>query len=241
MLMWSANTRDGENWIQIPTGYKAKRQWSPQIGDLFPNFAADSTHGRLTFHSWAGNDWIYFFSHPAPFRGVCSTELASLASAFRDARKMGLRIIGLTRAPLPEIGRWIDEVEQVFDLSVDFPVISDAEGRLARSFGLIHERENPALTMRKSFIIDPSLRVRLMFDYPAMVGRSTEEVLRTVAALQASDRTRLATPADWQPGDYLVAPPGITDDDMDRSFGVGWSPVLDYIRVVHPRAVSGAA
>ena len=229
--------RGDENWIEVPKGYRTGKIWSPQIGDIFPNFSAMSTKGEMAFHNWAEGRWIYLFSHPAAFTPICTTELASLAEMQPDFERAGVAVVGLSVGMPDDTARWVEDVERIFGLKIVFPVVSDPDGRLSRAMGLIHPKNDKDCTIRKSFIIDPALRVRMMLDYPAFVGRSSEEVLRAIEALQMADRTGLAVPADWQPGDDLLARPGENDDaDLDARYGEGWTRLSRYLKVVHTDA-----
>lgn len=223
-----------ESWIEVPSGYRTEKAWSPQIGDIFPNFKAMSTQGEIRLHGWAEGRWVHLFSHPAAFTPICSTELASLAEMAPDFARAGVEMLGLCVGQPEDTARWVEDVERIFGLRIGFPVLSDPDGRLSQAMGLIHPKNDNECTIRKSFILDPALRVRMMFDYPAFVGRSSEEVLRSIAALQAADLTGLAVPADWQPGDDLLARPGECDDAMlDARYGRDWTRLSRYLKVVH--------
>jgi peroxiredoxin (alkyl hydroperoxide reductase subunit C) len=227
---------EGE-WIEIPRGYRTMRAWTPQIGDIFPNFKAYSTHGDFCFHNWAEGRWVYFYSHRSAFTPVCSTELASIALYQDDFKKAGIAIAAVSVGTLEETMSWVEEIEATFNVAVEFPVLSDPNGKLSHEMGLIHPKNDPKHSIRKSFIIDPALRLRMMFDYPACVGRSSEEVLRAAQALQIADRTELSVPADWQPGDDMLAPPGHDDDTyLNKHYGEHWTRVRSYLTVIQPEA-----
>ncbi|GAW34200.1 alkyl hydroperoxide reductase subunit C [Roseovarius sp. A-2] len=239
MKYWSASARAAENWVEVPRGYRKVHAWTPQIGDIFPNFNVQSTQGAISFHNWAEGEWIYLFSHPSAFTPICTTELASMAMMLRDFEDAGISVAALSMSGQAETARWVADVEDTFGLDVDFPVMSDPGGRVSREMGLIHPKENAGCTIRKSFIIDPSLKLRMMFDYPALVGRSSEEALRAILALQATDRTSLGVPADWQPDDDLLARASDCGDaDLDVRYGSKWTRMCDYLKVVHAGAVN---
>jgi len=239
MKYWSASARAAENWVEVPSGYRKIHAWTPQIGDIFPNFNVPSTQGSIAFHNWDEGEWVYLFSHPSAFTPICTTELASMAMMLRDFEDAGISVAALSMSGQAETARWVADVEDTFGLDVDFPVMSDPGGRISREMGLIHPKEDAGCTIRKSFIIDPSLKLRMMFDYPTAVGRSSEEALRAILALQATDRTALGVPADWQPGDDLLARPNdCADSDMDTRYGRKWTRMCDYLKVVHAGAVN---
>ncbi|MCM2563840.1 redoxin domain-containing protein [Lutimaribacter sp. EGI FJ00015] len=224
--------KTGESWIEIPGGYKATRKWAPQIGDIFPNFSLPSPDGTITFHNWAEGRWTVLSSHTAPFSPVCTSELMSLALLQAEFEKAGFSVMSLTVGGVNTVSRWITDIEKRFDLSVDFPVLCDREGTLVKDMGLIHPKNIPGMTIRKSFVIDPGLRVRLMFDFPAKIGRSFEELLRCGQALRISDHTSMAVPADWTTGDPLMPGPDISDEELDKRYGTIWTKLGDYLRIV---------
>jgi len=238
MKYWSASARAAKNWVEVPRGYRKAHAWTPEIGDIFPNFNAQSTKGPISFHNWAEGGWVYLFSHPAAFTPVCTTELASMAMILEDFRRAGVSVAALSVSGQEDTARWVADVEDRFGLDVDFPVMSDPGGRISREIGLIHPKNHESWTIRKSFIIDPSLKLRMMFDYPTAVGRSSEEALRATLALQTSDRTTLGVPADWQPGDDLLARANDCDDaDMLQRYGRKWTRMCDYLKVIHAGAL----
>ncbi len=229
-----------DTWIEVPSGYKSNRHWAPQIGDIFPNISAETTNGLIQFHNWAEGRWVYFFSLPAPFTPICTTELASLAEMADDFEESRIAILGLSVGQVDDINIWVEEIQAMFGVTIEFPIVADPEGVLAKQMSLIHPKEDDHMTIRKSFVLDPAMRVRIMFDYPGMIGRSSEEVLRSANALQATDFTGLAVPADWKPGDCLLARPFDNNDaELRRRFGNQWTKLSSYLKVIEAKSAYG--
>lgn len=213
-------------------GYAAQPEArTPQVGERFPNFLAETTMGRISLEDYADGRWLYLFSFPASFSAVCSTELVSLAAQMKQFDDLGVRVLGLTCSDIDRTLDWVADLEEVFRTELPFPIVTDHSGMLARQFGMLNTRERAATAMRKSFILDPSRKVRLMTDYPARLGRSGDEVLRCLEGLQDIDYTGMALPADWLPGDYMVAPKEVDEAQMQRTFGDDWHKVRDYLMV----------
>ncbi|WP_421999213.1 redoxin domain-containing protein [Roseovarius mucosus] len=222
----------GNEVLKLPSSLRKTVKWLPQIGDLFPDFAVETTQGTLRFWDWAEGSWVHLFSHPAAFTPVCTTEIASLASYSRSWTACGIKNLALTASSITEQQAWHAEIEDMFDVKVDFPCACDHGMRLARIFGMVHEKESSEWPIRKSFLIDPAQRIRMIFEYPVFVGRNTDEVLRVAKALQLRDRTGAATPADWYDGDIAIISDNRPEADVIREFGVGSTQLRPYLRVV---------
>ena len=220
--------------VMIPKGYVNRKRWQPCIGDIFPDFTCPTTQGPLNFHEWAEGSWVFFFSHPAAFTPVCSTEIADVADYAEEFAERNVKLLSIGRDDLYLDGAWLEDIEEDFDVSIDFPLISDVTGELAMACGMIHPKEDEVKTIRKSFIIDPSLRIRMINEYPLGVGRDIEEVLRTVDALQAIAPGGLVTPSGWRPGDPLLISPDVSDEEAERLYGDRIGKVRRYMRVLKP-------
>lgn len=231
MQFFSGRGRDGES-VRLPQAYRQSAKWIARLGDVFPDFTAESTDGRIKFHDWAEGQWTFLFSHPGSFTPVCTTEMAGFAAASADFAARGVRLIAISSDSLKRQVAWRRDVDEMFDVEIDFPSVADQSGILADAFGMIHPKQNEGCPIRKSFLIDPALRVRMIFEYPRMIGRSTDETLRVIDALQASDCYGLGAPADWQPGDDMVCMPGRTLAENRVLFGQGVCAVRDYLQVV---------
>ncbi len=192
--------------IKLPLNYRDNATWQPQLNERFPDFTAVTTFGALTLHDWARGDWVYLMSHPAAFTPVCSTELGELAKRSSEFAKRKVRILALTRDNVDRISAWTQEIESIYGTSVDFPHIADPEGVISRACGLItREAEwQGRMCVRRTYLIDPNGVIRAIFDYPLSVGRSVDEALRTIDALQVADMSGSYTPGEWKSGDPVL-------------------------------------
>jgi alkyl hydroperoxide reductase subunit AhpC len=205
--------------VEFPQGYKQSVNWIPRIGDIFPNFTVDSTHGKINFHDWAEGNWVLLFSHPSIASAVSATEFAALASCQTDFDDRGVKVIGVSCDSTNDHARWQDEIERLFKLRITFPVVEDTDGTLSSAFGAVHPKQGRDFSIRKTFIIDPTLKVKLINEYPINVGRSVEETLRTIDALQIAEYHRLGLPADWEFGQPCTVAPYIDNDQARRAHG----------------------
>lgn len=218
--------------IKLPAALRRTVRWLPQIGDQFPDFSVETTQGDLNFWDWAEGSWIHLFSHPAANTPVCTTEMASIAALSDDWREVDVRHLALSGSSLDEQRAWHDDIARLFGLEVDFPCAHDPGLQLSRLFGMMHDKSDAARPIRKSFLIDPAMRVAMMFEYPSFLGRNFEEVLRVIRALQIRAETGAATPADWQGGDMVIIPDNRSETEVIRQFGTGSERLLPYLRVV---------
>lgn len=193
----------------VPTSYRKTVRWLPQIGDIVPNFRADTTMGPLAFHPWAEGQWSVLFSHPKAYTPVCTTEVASLAAMQDEFSQRGVQLLGICCSGLEEQLEWHHEITRLFGHQVRFPMIGDVDGELAGLIGMVHGKEHEDWPIRKTLIVDPSLRVRAISEYPIAVGRSSEELLRLIDALQRVTAYRVVTGADWEKGDRVMLYPGV--------------------------------
>jgi len=203
---------------------------SIHIGDTAPDFTADTSTGKISFHDWIGSDWVFFFSHPGDFTPVCTTEVgrtAQLADAFA---KRHVKPLGLSTDPVEEHLTWIADVNDTQHTTVTFPIVADPDSAVARLYGMIHPHESETAAVRSVFIIDPDKKIRLTMTYPMSVGRNFEEILRVIDALQTGDANRIATPADWVPGGIVIIPNSIKDAEAKVLFPQGWTEVRPYLR-----------
>ncbi|MDP2312675.1 MAG: peroxiredoxin [Pseudomonadota bacterium] len=182
----------------------------PRIGDPAPDFTANTTQGPLTFSEWQNGKWVVFFSHPADFTPVCTTELAEFSRRAPDFEARNTKLIGLSIDSIHSHLAWLESIESKMGIEVPFPMIADIDTKVAQAFGMIHPGESSTVTVRAVFVIDPSRTVRALIYYPLSNGRNIDEVLRLIDSLQASAANGIATPANWRPGDKVIVPPTTT-------------------------------
>ncbi|WP_086616794.1 peroxiredoxin [Erythrobacter tepidarius] len=205
---------------------------SLHIGDTAPDFTADTTIGPISLHEWAGDSWVFFFSHPADFTPVCTTEMgmtARLASAF-DKRKV--KPLGLSTDTVEEHLAWVKDVDETQGVTLSFPIVADPELTIAKLYDMIHPDQSETAAVRAVFIIDPAKKIRLTMTYPMSVGRNFDEILRVIDSLQLADKAKIATPADWRPGAKVIIPPSIPDEKAKEMFPQGFETIKPYLRMV---------
>lgn len=200
------------------------------IGDIAPDFTSETQHGPISFHEWAADSWVFFFSHPADFTPVCTTEMGRTAQLAGEFAARNVKPLGLSTDTAEEHLRWIEDVNDTQHTDLQFPILADADLSIARLYDMLHPEQSETAAVRSVFIIDPSKKIRLMMTYPMSVGRNFAEILRVIDALQASDKFRIATPADWEPGKDVIIPPSIKGDEAARLFPQGWTEHRPYLR-----------
>ena len=200
------------------------------IGDNAPDFTVDSQHGEISFHAWAGDSWVFFFSHPADFTPVCTTEMGRTAGLAAEFAARDVKPLGLSTDTAEAHRKWIADVNDTQHTDLQFPIVADADLRIARMYDMIHPDQSETAAVRSVFIIDPKKKVRLMMTYPMSVGRNFDEILRVIDALQLGDAKRVATPADWQKGRDVIIPLSIGDEEAKTLFPQGWTAHRPYLR-----------
>lgn len=202
-----------------------------RLGDEAPDFKQDSTEGRIHFHQWLGNSWGVLFSHPADFTPVCTTELGLTAKLKAEFDARNVKALALSVDPVDKHHQWIDDINDTQDTKVNFPILADADRKVSELYDMIHPNANATLTVRSLFIIDPEKKVRLIITYPASTGRNFNEVLRVIDSLQLTDKEKVATPGNWQPGDRVVIVPSLQDQaELAQRFPQGYDAVRPYLR-----------
>lgn len=204
---------------------------SLHIGDVAPDFSIDSSKGPISFHQWAGDSWVFFFSHPADFTPVCTTEMGRTAQLAGEFAKRNTKPLGLSTDTAAEHLKWIDDVNATQHTNVEFPIVADADLKVARLYDMIHPTQSATEAVRSVFIIDPHKKIRLTLTYPMNVGRNFDEILRVIDALQFADKNKVALPADWRPGDKVIIPLSVTDDMARERFPQGWEAPRPYLRL----------
>ncbi len=201
-----------------------------QLGDLAPDFTADSTEGRLSLYDHLGESWGILFSHPADFTPVCTTELGALAALDDDWKSRGVKVLVVSVDSLEDHKAWVADIEAANGTQVSFPLLADPDRAIARLYGMLHPNADSTLTVRSVFVIGPDKRVRLTLTYPASTGRNFDEILRVVDSLQRTDAHKVATPADWTPGDRVVVVPSLSNEEAKKRFGQ-FEAVTPYLRL----------
>ncbi len=204
---------------------------SLHIGDIAPNFTIETTKGEIDFHQWAKGSWVFFFSHPADFTPVCTTEMGRTAQLSTDFGDRNVKPLGLSTDTVAEHMNWISDVNDTQNTDLQFPIVADADLKVSRIYDMIHPDESATEAVRSVFIIDPNHKIRLTMTYPMNVGRNFDEILRVIDALQLGDKEKIATPADWRPGDRVIIPPSIDNEQAAKIFPQGWDEVRSYLRL----------
>ena len=187
----------------------------PRLNEPAPQFQAVATSGPIKLSDYKGK-WVVLFSHPADFTPVCSTEFAGFAAKQADFDKRGVQLIGVSIDSVYSHLAWIQSIEKNFDTKITFPVIADLDTKVAQAYGMIHPGASTTATVRAMFVIDPNQTLRAMIYYPLTTGRSIDEILRVVDALQLNAETGLATPANWKPGDKVIVPAPLTQEGIEK-------------------------
>ncbi|MCF8468370.1 MAG: peroxiredoxin [Sneathiella sp.] len=204
---------------------------SLKIGETAPNFKVETTNGPIDFHEWIGDSWCFFFSHPADYTPVCTTEMGRTSQLAAEFTKRNVKPIGLSTDTVEEHKNWILDVNDTQHTNLTFPIIADPDLAVSKLYGMIHPSESETAAVRSVFIIDPKKKIRLTMTYPMSVGRNFDEILRVIDALQLGDKKRVATPADWRPGQKVIIPPSISNDEAKDIFPQGWDELRPYLRL----------
>lgn len=203
---------------------------SLHIGDTAPDFTSDTTQGKISLHDWAGDSWVFFFSHPADFTPVCTTEMGRTAQLAAEFKKRNTKPLGLSTDTTEEHLKWIKDVNETQHTDLQFPIVADPDLKIAKLYDMIHPDESETAAVRSVFIIDPKKKIRLTMTYPMSVGRNFDEILRVIDALQTGDKHKVATPADWTSGAKVIIPPSVTNEEAKKMFPQGWDELRPYLR-----------
>jgi peroxiredoxin (alkyl hydroperoxide reductase subunit C) len=191
----------------------------PRIGDAAPDFTAQTTHGPLTFSEWQKGSWVILFSHPADFTPVCSTELSEFARRNDEFTRRNTKLIGLSIDSIHSHLAWRENLKQILDVEIPYPLIADLDMAVAQKYGMVHPGAAATATVRAVFVVDPKRNVRALVYYPMNVGRSIDEIMRLLEALQTADTNACATPVNWKPGEKVVVPPPKTVSEVKEREG----------------------
>lgn len=201
-----------------------------RLGDIAPDFTAETTEGTINFHEWLGDSWGMLFSHPADYTPVCTTELgrtAQLSSAFAEKN---VKVLAVSVDGLASHKDWISDINETQNTTVNFPIIADEDRNVATLYDMIHPNADNTLTVRSVFIIGPDKKVKLTLTYPASTGRNFDELLRVIDSLQLTANYSVATPADWKDGEDVVVSPSIATEDIPARFPKGHKVIKPYLR-----------
>jgi alkyl hydroperoxide reductase subunit AhpC len=214
---------------------------SLRINSEAPNFTADTTEGKLNFHEWIGNGWAILFSHPKDFTPVCTTELGYMAGLKPQFDKRNTKIIGLSVDPVTNHSKWAKDIEETQGHAVNYPMIGDPELKIATMYDMLPEGAGTTsegrtatdnATVRSVFIIGPDKKVKAMLTYPMSAGRNFDEVLRLLDAVQLGAKHNVATPVNWKPGEDVIIPTSVSDEQAKAKFPQGFKTLKPYLRVV---------
>jgi alkyl hydroperoxide reductase subunit AhpC len=212
-----------------------------QLGDIVPDFTADTTQGPITLHQWLGDSWGVLFSHPKDFTPVCTTELGAMARLKPEFDKRNAKIIGLSVDPVESHARWADDIMASQGHAPNFPIIGDTKLEIAKLYGMLPASTEGTSegrtamnnqTVRTVFVIAPDKKLKLMIAYPMTTGRNFHEVLRVIDSLQLTVNHKVATPANWEPGEDVIIAGSVSDEDAKKAYPQGWRAPRPYLRFV---------
>jgi alkyl hydroperoxide reductase subunit AhpC len=212
-----------------------------QLGDIVPDFTADTTEGRITLHQWLGDSWGMLFSHPKDFTPVCTTELGAMARMKPEFDKRNTKIIGLSVDPVENHVRWAEDILESQGHAPNFPMIGDTTLEISKLYGMLPASTEGTSegrtamnnqTVRTVFVIGPDKKLKLMIAYPMTTGRNFHEVLRVIDSLQLTANHKVATPANWEPGEDVIIAGSVSDEDAKKAYPQGWRAPRPYMRFV---------
>ena len=211
------------------------------LGDVAPDFTAETTEGPISFHEWKGKSWALFFSHPKDFTPVCTTELGYMAKIKPEFDKRNTKIIGLSVDPVERHAGWAADIKETQGFAPNYPMIGDTDYNVSKLYGMLPAavsgdpaKRTPAdnQTVRNVFVIGPDKKVKLILVYPMTTGRNFDEVLRVIDSLQMTAKHKVATPVNWKQGEDVIIAGSVSDDDAKKTYPQGWKSPKPYIRIV---------
>ena len=203
---------------------------SLRLGDIVPNFKANTTEGEIDFYEYLGDGWGVLFSHPADYTPVCTTELGRTALLKEEFAKRNVKVLAVSVDPLDKHLGWRNDINETQNCSVDFPIIADSDKQVANLYDMIHPNASETFTVRSLFIIGPDKKLKLSITYPASTGRNFHEVLRVIDSLQLTAKYSVATPANWQHGEDVIVVPAVSTEDAIKKFTKGVNVIKPYLR-----------
>ncbi len=214
-----------------------------QLGQVAPDFEAETTQGHIHFHEWLGNSWGVLFSHPKNFTPVCTTELGTMAGLKSEFDRRNVKILGLSVDPVEDHNRWAEDIRDVTGYAPNYPLIGDPNLKIAKLYEMLpagagetSQGRTPAdnATVRNVFVIAPDKTIKLILTYPMTTGRNFDEILRVIDSLQLTAKHKVATPANWKQGEDVIITAGVSDEEAKAKFPQGWKTPKPYIRLVNP-------
>jgi len=217
-----------------------------RIGDVAPDFQAETTEGTIRFHDWIGDSWAVLFSHPKDFTPVCTTELGYVAKLKPEFDRRRVKVIGLSVDPVDDHKRWAKDIEETQGLAPNYPMIGDRDLKVAKLYDMLpaevagtSEERTPAdnATVRTVYVIGPDKKIKLQIAYPMTTGRNFDEVLRVIDSIQLTAKHKVATPVNWKQGDDVIIAGSVSNDDAKKAYPQGWKAPKPYLRIVpHPKS-----
>lgn len=204
---------------------------SLRLGDVAPDFTAESTAGKINFHEFLGDSWGVLFSHPADYTPVCTTELGAVAKLREEFAQRNVKVIALSVDGLESHKGWIGDINETQNTQVNFPIIADEDKKVSALYDMIHPNANESFTVRSVFVIGPDKKIKLTITYPASTGRNFDELLRVIDSLQLTANYSVATPANWKEGEEVVVAPAIKTEDIPACFPKGHRVIKPYLRM----------
>ncbi|KKB86813.1 peroxidase [Devosia limi DSM 17137] len=202
------------------------------IGDIAPDFTADSSEGPIHFYDYIDGAWAVLFSHPKNYTPVCTTELGYTAKLKPEFDKRGVKVLGLSVDKLEDHAGWASDIAETQGAALNFPLLADTNGDVARAYDMIHPNADNTLTVRSVFVIGPDKKVKLKIEYPASTGRNFDEVLRVIDSLQLTAKHQVATPVNWKDGEDVIIVPAVSNEAAKEKFPEGWKELKPYLRIV---------
>ena len=202
------------------------------IGDIAPDFEAETTQGHVHFYDYIDGKWAVLFSHPKNYTPICTTELGYTAKLKPEFDKRGVVVLGLSVDELKNHDGWLKDIEETQGAKLNFPLIADQSREIATKYGMIHPNADSTLTVRSVYVIGPDKKVKLKIEYPASTGRNFDEILRVIDSLQLTARHSVATPVNWKAGEDVIIASSVNDEAAKQKFPNGWKAPKPYIRIV---------
>jgi alkyl hydroperoxide reductase subunit AhpC len=214
---------------------------SLRINSTAPDFSADTTQGRIDFHRWMGDAWVILFSHPKDFTPVCTTELGYMAKLKPEFEKRNTKVIGLSVDPVANHTKWAKDIEETQGTAPNYPMIGDPTLSVAKAYDMLPEGAGETCegrtavdnaTVRSVFVIGPDKKIKATLTYPMSTGRNFDEVLRLLDSCQLTAKHTVATPVNWKPGQDVIIPPAVSDEQAKQKYPAGWKTLKPYLRVI---------